>query len=750
MPNDLLEGDRERRKQVRLRLRPDLDVAAHKYEGRTYYIVKDPVSLRYYRFKEQEHFLLRLMDGTHTLDDAQKKFEQHYRPDRLTLEDLEGFAQQLLTVGLAHNESPQSGKQLYERRGKRLRREWLGTFTNVLYIKIPVFDPDRLLTAMLPWTRWIFTPWNTIFSVSLMLAALLLVLTHFDQFRDKLPTYQQFFSFQTVAYMWVALGVVKVIHEFGHGLSCKYFGGEVHEMGMLFLCFSPCLYCNVTDSWTMPNKWHRIIISFAGIYVELIIAAIATFVWWNSPSHPFVHNMSLSLVVVCSVSTVVFNGNPLMRFDGYYVLADWLEIPNLRERCNRYLKNLALEHCLGVEVQREQYMALDRRVLFLTYAVVSWVYRWVVTFSILFFLSRFLEPYKLGAVSNLLMMAALGSMVGWPAYRMFENLRKRGRLPDMKPRRVRATATVVGVLLIVFLLVPLPVSRVRDTGLVEVQPQAVGMVFAPADGGILKSVEVQKGIRVEKGIDTLATFHNQELKFALDEAVSQAAIAKVQIDALQEQYDKTADNNLRADIEQQLIKAHGERNRYAKQIPGLEQRVYNLNMKAPRSGIVYGLPQPDDIGKHWNVEEGRPFCSIGEPMQLRVLVPVSPADYRLLKEDLAARRKANSDLAVTIRVMGRGRKTWEGRITHMPEAEAREVPPALTSKHGGPLAFKAGAQPNTYAPFSQQYLIGIDILDPDAAISPGTLAQVKIHCRWRTCAWWVWRTISQTFDLGLM
>src|SRR5262249_12722130 len=228
---------------------------------------------------------------------------------------------------------------------------------------------DRLMTWMLPYTRWIFTFGNALASLILIGAALMLVATHFQTFRDKLPGYQEFFSFKTVGYLWLALGVVKVIHEFGHGLSCKVFGGEVHEMGALLLCLSPCLYCNVSDAWTMPSKWHRIIISFAGIYVELIIAAIATFVWWNSASHPFVYNLSLSLMIVCSVSTVVFNANPLMRYDGYYVLADWLEIPNLRERSNRFLTNAFLEHCLGVEVLPEPYMALGRKVLFVSYAV---------------------------------------------------------------------------------------------------------------------------------------------------------------------------------------------------------------------------------------------------------------------------------------------------------------------------------------------------------------------------------------------
>src|SRR6202795_4315845 len=150
-------SDLERRKQVKLRVRSDLDVAPQKYEGRTYYVVKDPVSLRYYRFKEQEHFLIRMMNGTHTLDDAQKEFEKRFRPDRLTLEDLEQFGQQLLTAGLAQNESPQAGKKLFDRRKKPRRMEILQALTNILYIKIPIFDPEKLLTRMLKYTRWIFT-----------------------------------------------------------------------------------------------------------------------------------------------------------------------------------------------------------------------------------------------------------------------------------------------------------------------------------------------------------------------------------------------------------------------------------------------------------------------------------------------------------------------------------------------------------------------------------------------------------------
>src|SRR5947209_12821627 len=189
-------SDLERRKQLRIRLRADLAIEPQRYEGRTYFVVKDPVSLRYYRLKDNEQFLLQFLDGKHTLEDAQKAYEKRYRPDRLKLEDLEGFAQQLLNAGLAQNESPRAGHQLFERRRKRRRSEWMQTLTNILYIKIPIYDPDKLLTWMLPNLRWIFTLWFMTLSIAWMAGALLLVGTHFESFWEKLPSYHEFFSFK--------------------------------------------------------------------------------------------------------------------------------------------------------------------------------------------------------------------------------------------------------------------------------------------------------------------------------------------------------------------------------------------------------------------------------------------------------------------------------------------------------------------------------------------------------------------------
>jgi putative peptide zinc metalloprotease protein len=750
-------ADLERRKQVRIRLRGDLAIDPQKFEGRTYYVVKDPVSLRYYRFKEQEEFLLQFMDGERTLDDAQKEYEKRFRPERLTLEDLESFAQQLLTAGLAQNESPKAGTQLFERRKKRLRKEWLQTLTNILYIKIPVYDPDRLLGWMIQYTWWIFTPLFLAVSVGVMLSAIGLVATHFDTFLERLPNYHYFFQFKTIGYLWLALGLVKIVHEFGHGLSCKAFGGEVHEMGALFLCFSPCLYANVSDAWTLPNKWHRIVISAAGIYVELIIAAIATFVWWNTPSHPWVNNMALNLMIVCSVSTVVFNANPLMRYDGYYVLADWLEIPNLRDRSNRYLKNVVLEHCLGVEVQPEPYMAFWRRCLFVGYAIVSWIYRWVVTFSILGFMATFLKPYKLQVVSQILALAAAGSLFGWPLYNLGKSLYKRGRLPDMKRAKVTVSASIVGAVVLFFFFVPLPVSRVNPGGfllptpnaLIQVHPNALSRVFLHVPSpSILEQMYVRDGEFVVKD-QILAVFSCRELDTQLEDEKTSYVIAVETLKQLDRQYAGTFDPTERKKIEKSISEAAGERNKHYRNVEHLRDAKEYLVLRAPAAGVVMSPPKIDEIGKVWEKDKGEPFCTVGDTTQLRVLLPVEPAEYSLLDEDtraLQVRKGEDASLDVTIRVRGRDAHTWKGRMEPLPQSEARDIPLPLTNKANGPIALKADASADRRIPQSQQYLVSINIEDPDRAIMPGTLAQVKVHCRWRSCFWWTrraWSVLSE-------
>jgi putative peptide zinc metalloprotease protein len=746
MNAELLDNPAERRKAVRLRVRPDLHITEQRYEGKVYHVVKDPVCLRYYRFSRQEYHVFARFDGKHTMEEVRKDFESEFTPHRLEFADLESFARQLVTAGLVQHETGGAGKHLFQRRAKQRRLKRFAAVSNIMYWKLPVFDPDRLLTWMYGYLWWIFTPWFFAASVGLMLAAAFQVMVHFQTFYDKIPRYQEFFAVNSLMYMWMSLGIVKVIHEFGHGLSCKAYKGESHEMGFLLMCFSPAMYCNVTDAWTVADKWKRIIISFAGIYVELVIASIATFVWWYTPHLPTVNNIAMALMVLCSVSTFFFNANPLMRFDGYYMMADWLEIPNLRDRANRYLTNLFLSTALGIETPPEQYMAPGRRVLFVAYAIASYLYRWIITFSIIFMLADILGP-RLKILSQMLAAFSLGTMFIWPAYRMIKNINQRGRLPDMKSKRVAITSAVALALLATACLVPLPLSRVREVGVVTVDPSHADPVGLSQPANLV-SLAVQEGQVVRAG-QLIAQFQSRDLTEQLELAKSkrdEKLVEKRILEELNLTQTRGVDvARLNADINA----AAAEADSYDRTIRQKSAELGQLrDQVAPRDGVVMGLVDRGEVGKLFdrNFQQGKPVCTVGDPTKLRIKVPVSPLDFKLLTEDLSP----GGSLPVSVHVHGRTDRVFKGTVTDLPRSAAKQVPFALTTRGTGPVAVQQGGENGQeLIPVAQVYLVEVELTDPDGSIKSGALVNAKIHCHWRTAAWWLKRTLSEALDFGL-
>ena len=200
-------------------------------------------------------------------------------------------------------------------------------------------------------------------------------------------------------------------------------------------------------------------------------------------------------MVVCGISTVIFNANPLLRFDGYYALADWLEIPNLRERSDRFLRQRAMATCLGIDVTPEPAPGVRRGSLFVAYAIASYLYRWLVMIGVIWLLYRFLKPYHLGAVGAMLAAAALISMVGRPIFRAFNSWSRWKKLPTMKPTRIAASGVLLAAAAAAFFECPLPWSPVRGVGLVQWQPDAVERIYLPASAA-LQRVYVHDGQEV--------------------------------------------------------------------------------------------------------------------------------------------------------------------------------------------------------------------------------------------------------------
>src|SRR5580700_2077949 len=491
------------RRPIPLRRRPDLGVRRIEYQGIGSYVIKDPVGLKYHRLHAEQFGVLCLLDGTRNLDEIRNELLRQFPTLTVTLNDVQQLITDLHDKGLLQSMRFGQGAALIKhRRAQRMEKFW-GFCRNLLYIRLPGWDPERMLKWLHPRLYWIYSPWAVAVCVTLVASSLLLVGTEFSEFRRRLPEFQQFFTFRNMIYLWITVGVTKVLHEFGHGLTCKHFGGECHQMGIMLLVFSPTLYCDVSDAWMMRNKWHRIIIGAAGMYVETVLSGVAIFVWWNT-NPGLLHYLCLNIFFVSTVSTVIFNANPLMRYDGYFMLADFLEIPNLRPKSDKMITERFGWYCLGIEQHPDPFMPETGRLWFEIFAVAAGIYRWVIVFGITVFLYRVLKPYDLQSIGVTLAVASLAAMIGNGVYTVYKVV-SAPRTDPLDYRKMSITGGVVAILAIAALFIPLPF---HDETTFLIEPTGVAKVYATTPGRV-SEVFVAPGSRVKKG-DLLIRLTNDE------------------------------------------------------------------------------------------------------------------------------------------------------------------------------------------------------------------------------------------------
>src|SRR3954451_15598749 len=510
-------------RKLPIRMRPDLKARRQRYQGRIYWVVKDPVGLQYFRFEEEEYAILQMLDGESSLDEIAERFERDFPPQTIRTEELQQFIGMLHRSGLVITDAAGQGQQLVKRRSEKKRQELVATATNILSMRFKGIDPERFFNFIYPYIRWFFSVPAMVCCVTLALLALSLIVVQFDVFHSRLPDFHYFFRAQN--WMWLALTlcVTKVLHEFGHGLSCKHFGGECHEIGIMFLVLTPCLYCNVSDSWMLPNRWHRAAIGAAGMYVELVLASIAAFIWWFSVPRPL-NYVCLNVMFVSSVSTIMFNANPLLRYDGYYILSDILEIPNLRQKASTILNRKLGKWCLGLEEPEDPFLPQRRQWLFATYTIASAIYRWVVTFSILYFLNRVFEPSGLKVIGRIIALGAIYGLLIQPLWNVYKFFKVPGRLGKVKSLRVYATLFVIVGALAAILFIPLP-SHIYAP--LEVQARNATSVYVLVDG-ILTDVPVRPGDHVEQG-QLLAQLRNIDINYKIAQLTTQQEVYQQQL-----------------------------------------------------------------------------------------------------------------------------------------------------------------------------------------------------------------------------
>ncbi len=734
-------------RKLRIRKRPDLSAQKQRYLGRNYWVVKDPVGLHYFRFQDEEYAILNMLDGETSLDEIKEQFEARFPPQKITLEELQQFLGMLHRSSLVVAGVPGQGKQLLKRSRERRRQQLLQTASNVLSIRFKGIDPERFLNATYPYVRWFFSPLVFVLVLLLGLSAAMLVLVEFDVFRSKLPDFYQFFTPTNALWLAVTLGVTKVLHEFGHAYSCKHFGGECHEMGVMILVLTPCLYCNVSDSWMLPNKWRRAAIGAAGMYVEVVLASVATFLWWFSEPG-LLNHLCLNVMFICSVSTIVFNGNPLLRFDGYYILADLMEIPNLRQKATTILSRKAGYWFLGLEQPDDPFLPERNQLFFAAYSVAAAVYRWVVVFGILFFLYHVFKPYRLEVIGQAFILASAVGLFVMPLYKLGKFFYVPGRWDKVKKPRMYLSLAGLGLIVAAFLFVPLP-YHVMAT--LEVQPLDAQPVFVQVPGKLEWAVETGK---VVKQGDELARLSDIALDLEIARLKTQRDEQAANLKSLQwRQYrDETA----------------------AKQIPAAEERRAMLDqqlrektvdksklvLRAPRDGTVlpppWVKPKPGPEGQlpSWQATPLEPrnrgcylkqadlFCFVGDPKSMEAVLVIDQADIDFVRKKQT----------VHLRLDELPHESFYGRIRNVASKELEYASQRLSGKSGGALATKTDPNTGMERPMSASYQASVPISDTEGLLRSGLRGQGKIYmdwAGWQTLGQRLWRYLTRTFHFQL-
>lgn len=725
-----------------VRRRPDLTASRHHYQGQGYWVVKEPVGLQYFRFHDEEYFILNMLDGHISLQQVKDGFEQRFAPQKITFGDLQQFIGMLHRSGLVISNSPGQGKSLRERGRTKKNKELMGKMSNVFAVRFRGIDPERILNRLLPIFGWIFTVPALIFFIGLLIAASLLLATQYQTVYAKLPTFHQFFAADRWIILAATMAIVKVIHEFGHGLSCKKFGGECHEIGFMLLVFTPCLYCNVSDSWMLPNKWKRIWIGAGGIYVEMILASIAAFVWFFSEQGTTINDLCLNMMFLNVISTVLVNGNPLLRFDGYYILMDYLEIPNLRQKATEVLKRWFQKTCLGLELQDDPFLPQRNQFMFGMFTIASVIYRWVVVFSIVWFVMQVLEPYGLQALGRILAVIGFSGLIAQPVIQTFKFIRTPGRLAKVKKGPLLTSLAIAGVVIAAVCYIPLP--HHIDAAF-EIRPSRAGTVYAGTVGRIVETVPV--GQRVQTG-DRIAVLENPELQIRLADLQGEEKFAEVQLTNLTRR--SQDDRAIVAQIETQEEMLQSIRNLKEK----TQEEIDRLTVKAKQDGFV--LPPPErpsnDPGDGrlpgWT---GTPLqehnrgalltaddmiCEIGAPDAFEAVLIIDQGDRQLVREEMDVDLKLDSKRL----------ETFSGKIEEISKKPMDAASASMSSQTGGDLQTEIDPETGQVRPRSVSYQARVPLDADKLQLRPGYRGAAKVHVDPMSLGQRLWRVIIKTFN----
>lgn len=694
-------------------LRTHIRVFPQTFRGERWFVLLDETSGTHLRLNSPAYNVVGRFDGSTTLGSVYSVLEEqvsvegkHEIPNRTEVIKL---ITQLHYIGALSGLKDKSTVQLVADHNNKQSKQRMRKLLSPLMIRFPLFDPDVLLERMAPRVGWMFSQWAFLLWITVVTSGVLVTLMAFSDIRVQLTA--DIFKPENLVLLWLLYPLLKLVHEFAHATCVKRWGGEVHEMGITLLVLTPIPYVNASAASSFKSKWKRCMVSAAGIFAELFIASVAI-VLWSLSAPGFFNDCMLGVFMIGAVSTIIFNANPLLKFDGYFVLQDLIEIPNLYSRSSAWYRYAFKRYVLKLPEAASPQTAGGEQRWFAFYGVAAFVYRCIVMLSIIgFLMGKYLILGIVLAIWAVIQMAIL------PLFNLIKYLVSSPELDSRRGSVFRYSSIAAMAASAVVFLLPLPQST-PASGIVWVPEQ--GQLYASTNGFVDK-VFVQPGSNVKVG-DLLAELADPDLALQLE--VEQSRLAGISIEqqiALREGTAEYAQLKADEELQQELV-------------DHLRARTEQLSVRAQASG-VFTLPDQNSLdGKYY--KQGDLIGHIVDPQNYIVQVVVPESDSALIHGAIHS---------ASIRLAERSGKRIQAHVSRkIPGADNRLPSAALGAKGGGGIAV-ATSDPKGLTTIEKVFHLQLEAEKPLTVSGVGERAYVKLHHDFESLATRWFRSIQQVF-----
>lgn len=436
------------------RLRSHAQIHRHHYRGQLWYVLQDTLAGRQHRFTPAAHYLISLMDGKRSLQAIWIMATEHLGDDAPTQDEVIRLLGQLHSSDLLVCDVSPDSLDLFQRFQRQERQKWLQRLWSPMSLRFPLLDPESFLNDWKFLAKPLFGWFGALLWLCVVGPAAVLAAAHWTELTQNMS--DRVLAPSNLLILFLVYPLIKALHELGHAFATKAWGGEVHEMGVMLIVLMPVPYVDASAASAFRDRHKRMVVGAAGMIVELFIAALALYAWLNIEPG-LVRSIAYNVVLIGSVSTLFFNGNPLLRFDGYYILADAIEIPNLASRATQFLSFSIQRYVFGVREAKTDTRTDSERLWLSLYGVVSFIYRLTVTASIILFVAG-----KFFIFGILLALWGVATMIVVPLTKSMHFLLTSPLIEKRRARAVWISSGSLAMVLILLFWAPLPLYTTAE------------------------------------------------------------------------------------------------------------------------------------------------------------------------------------------------------------------------------------------------------------------------------------------------